>query len=245
MAHIGELLRAIRLEWGLTLREVMHRSQVLAGLWGSPTHVVSYGHLAKVEKGEHDLTVDKFFSLSEIYSRSPDTILRAYRPQRLVTSFSEQLGGPNATHIVTEGRLGEHARQLLPDQWDSAPPPILTSLLTADSADRRRYRRIIVGKNDLTLFPLIRPGSILKIDTHKRSIASRKEWFGEFDRPIYLLYTRDGYMCSWCELDDTGTWLTTVPHVCSKTAHRHLRYGNEVEVIGRAVGLIMNLETDA
>jgi len=31
-------------------------------------------------------------------------------------------------------------------------------------------------------------------------------------------------------------------HVCSKTPHRHLRYGQEVEVIGRAVGLIMNLE---
>jgi len=28
MAHIGELLHVIRLEWGLTLREVMHRSQI-------------------------------------------------------------------------------------------------------------------------------------------------------------------------------------------------------------------------
>jgi transcriptional regulator with XRE-family HTH domain len=66
MAHIGELLRVIRLEWGLTLREVMERSQIIAKIWGSPSHAVSYGHLAKVEKGEHDLTVDKFLSLSEI-----------------------------------------------------------------------------------------------------------------------------------------------------------------------------------
>lgn len=243
MAHIGELLRTIRLEWGLTLREVMQRSQVIAGLWGSPSHVVSYGHLAKVEKGEHDLTVDKFLSLSEIYSRSPERLLRAYRPQRLIASFSDPLGGPNLTHIITEGRLEEQATQLLPDNFNSIPSPATTTLVRSSGAiDRNRYRRVIVGKNDLTLFPLIRPGTILKIDTHKRAIATYREWSGEFDRPIYLLYTREGYMCSWCELDETSSWLTTVPHLCSKTPHRHLRYGQEVEIVGRAVGLIMSLE---
>jgi transcriptional regulator with XRE-family HTH domain len=243
MAHIGELLRVIRLEWGLTLREVMHRSQIVARLWGSPSHVVSYGHLAKVEKGEHDLTVDKFLSLSEIYSKSPDTILRAYRPQRFTASFFDPLGGPNLTQVITEGRLGEQALHMLPDDFGSSPAPAATTFVPLDgTSDRNRYRRVIVGKNDVTLSPLIRPGAILKIDTHKRAIATYKEWSGEFDRPIYLLYTREGYMCSWCELDVTGSWLTTVPHLCSRTSHRHLRFGLEVEVVGRAVGLIMNLE---
>jgi transcriptional regulator with XRE-family HTH domain len=243
MAHIGELLRVIRLEWGLTLREVMERSQVIAKIWGSSSHAVSYGHLAKVEKGEHDLTVDKFLSLSEIYSKSPETLLRAYRPQRGLTLFTDPLGGPNLTHVITEGRLGDRAMHFLPDDFGSAPIPDATTLVpSAATIDRNRYRRVIVGHGDLTLSPLIRPGTILKIDTHKRAIASYREWSGEFDRPIYLLYTREGYMCAWCELDVASSWLTTVPHICSKTPHRHLRYGQEVEVVGRAVGLIMSLE---
>jgi hypothetical protein len=205
--------------------------------------MVSYGHLAKVEKGEHDLTVDKFLSLSEIYSKSPDTILRAYRPQRLTTLLSDRLGGPNLTQVITGGRLADQATHLLPDVIGSSPAPAATAFVSPDGlSDRNRYKRAIVGRSDLTLSPLIRPGTILKIDTHKRAIATYREWSGEFDRPIYLLYTREGYICSWCELDETGSWLTTVPHVCSKTPHRHLRYGQEVEVIGRAVGLIMNLE---
>lgn len=243
MAHIGELLRVIRLEWGLTLREVMERSQVIARIWGNPSHAVSYGHLAKVEKGEHDLTVDKFLSLSEIYSKSPETLLRAYRPQRYTALLADPVGGPNLTNMVTEGRLGKRAMHLLPDNFGSAPAPDTTILLPPQgNVDKNRYRRVIVGNNDRTLSPLIRPGAILKIDTHKRAIASYREWSGEFDRPIYLLYTREGYMCAWCELDGTGSWLTTVPHICSKIPHRHLRLIQEVEVIGRAVGLVMTLE---
>src|ERR1039458_8700935 len=40
---------------------------------------------------------------------------------------------------------------------------------------------------------MIRPGSIVLIDTQKRTIASRREWTHEFDRPIYFLITRNGY----------------------------------------------------
>jgi transcriptional regulator with XRE-family HTH domain len=152
MAHIGELLRVIRLEWGLTLREVMERSQVIAKIWGSPSHAVSYGHLAKVEKGEHDLTVDKFLSLSEIYSKSPETLLRAYRPQRGLTLLTDPLGGPNLTHVITEGRLGDRAMHLLPDDFGSASIPDATTLVpSAATIDRNRYRRVIVGHGDLTL----------------------------------------------------------------------------------------------
>ena len=150
---------------------------------------------------------------------------------------------PRSTHIKSRVQTDlNSATSTNPQKTRTIEAIFNTFLAPPDGSIDRRYRRVIVGKNDLTLFPLIRPGAILKIDTHKRAIATYREWSCEFDRPIYILYTREGYVCSWCELDETGSWLTTVPHVCSKTPHRHLRYGQEVEVVGRAVGLIMNLE---
>jgi hypothetical protein len=117
--------------------------------------------------------VDKFLSLSEIYSKSPETLIRAYRPQRGLTLLTDPLGGPNLTHVITEGRLGDRAMQLLPDDFGSAPIPAATTLIrSAATIERNRYRRVIVGTSDLTLSPLIRPGAILKIDTHKRAIAT-------------------------------------------------------------------------
>jgi len=55
---------------------------------------------------------------------------------------------------------------------------------------------------------MIRPGSIVLIDTQKRTIASRREWTHEFDRPIYFLITRNGYASGFCELDRDADWLT-------------------------------------
>jgi hypothetical protein len=103
------------------------------------------------------------------------------------------------------------------------------------------YRRAIIGRRDKTLDPMIRPGSILKIDTQKRAIASRKEWTNEFDRPIYLLQTHKGFVCGWCELDKEGLWLTLVTHSLSHEPCQRWRYRKEVEVIGRAVAVSMRL----
>jgi hypothetical protein len=44
MERLGALLRSIRTEWGLSLREVKDRTELLAKLWGSPRYASSFGH---------------------------------------------------------------------------------------------------------------------------------------------------------------------------------------------------------
>lgn len=243
MAHIGEFLHEARLKLGFTLREVMERSQILARAWGNPSLVVHYGYLGKVEQGKHNPTVDKFFSLTEVYSQSADDMLRAYKVKSGVPVLPDPIGGPNLTHLITGGRLEERALRLLPEDFGVTPPPAKTLLLPPDgSLDRTRYIRVVLGTADHTLPAYYRPGTIFTIDTRRKAIASYKQWTSESDRPIYLLYTREGYLCAWCELDQSSSWLTIVPDVCSKAPHRHLRYGREVEVVGRAKNASIDLD---
>ncbi len=108
--------------------------------------------------------------------------------------------------------------------------------------ERNRYRKAVVGRKDRTLNPMIRPGAIITVDTHQRAIASPKEWTNEFDRPIYLLYTRTGYVCGWCQLTEGGTRLNVVSHLMAKLDVLPLAYGRDVDVVGRVVSVAMSLE---
>jgi hypothetical protein len=86
---------------------------------------------------------------------------------------------------------------------------------------------------------MIRAGSIVLIDTQKRSIATRREWNHEFDRPIYFLMTRDGYVSGFCELDKESDWLTVIPHALSFESNRRFRYRKDIEVVGTVVAAVI------
>jgi hypothetical protein len=77
------------------------------------------------------------------------------------------------------------------------------------------------------------------IDTQKRSIAGRREWNHEFDRPIYFLMTRQGYVSGFCELDRETDWLTVIPHALSFEPNRRWRFKREIEVVGTVVAAIV------
>jgi len=62
MAGIGTQLRAIRLQWGLSLREVEERSVSLAQECGESAYQISGSWLARVERGRHELTIPKLIS---------------------------------------------------------------------------------------------------------------------------------------------------------------------------------------
>jgi hypothetical protein len=73
-------------------------------------------------------------------------------------------------------------------------------------------------------------------------VALRKDWKHEFQRPIYFLMTREGYVCGWCELDKKSEWLTLVPHPLSPASSRRWKYRTEIENLGRVVVVAIRLE---
>jgi transcriptional regulator with XRE-family HTH domain len=242
MVGMGARLRAIRRQWQLSLREVEERSLRFAQERGNQSYQVSASWLDRLEREEHEITVNKLITLADIYNIPAEQLLRSVYPGASQPAFLRQLSTPNATMLLTEGPLADQAKFFLPDTPFSGPPPNETALLPADNGNMGApYRRGIIGKRDFTLDPMIPAGSIVQIDTQKRAICSRKDWTHEFQRPIYFLMTRDSYVCGWCELDKNSDWLTLIPHPLSPASSRRWRYRTEIENIGRVIVVAIRL----
>lgn len=240
MVGFGGKLRAARMEWQLTLREVEERSNRLAKEWGNPAYSISASWLDRVEREDRVLSATKLVVLAVVYGLTSAQLLALCSPAGANPESLEQLSGPNATLLLAKGPLEEHAKVWLPDKLVTDPPPEETTLLPADQGVMpTHYRRGIIGHRDRSLEPMIKAGSIVLINTQKRAIASRREWTHEFDRPIYFLLTRSGYVSGFCELDKEAEWLTLVPHPLSYEPSRRWRYRKEIEVIGTVAAVFM------
>lgn len=240
MHAIGGKLRTARIQWQLTLREVEERSTRLAQEWGNPAYRISASWLDRVEREDRGLSATKLIVLAVIYNLTPEQMLGLCPPTKSSLAQLEHVSSPNATLLLSDGPLEDHARQWLPEKLVTDPPPEETTLLPSDNTSLpSRFRRGIIGRRDRTLEPMIRAGSIVLIDTQKRAIASRKDWTHEFDRPIYFLLTRSGYVSGFCELDKEAEWLTLVPHALSYESNKRWRYKKEIEVIGTVAGVFM------
>jgi hypothetical protein len=118
------------------------------------------------------------------------------------------------------------------EKWDEIPVGFL------QHPDLRKSVYGYIGLEDYTLFPLIRPGSLVQIDASQRKISAEK-WKTEFDRPIYFVELRNGYVCSWCQLDRGQ--LIVIPHPHSRQDVRRFDYPSQAEIVGRVTGVTMRI----
>jgi hypothetical protein len=95
-----------------------------------------------------------------------------------------------------------------------------------------------IGMSDFTMFPILRPGSIVQIDGSQQKISHAK-WKDEHDRPIYFIELRGEFICSWCEV--RGGNLLAVPSPHSRCAIRQFVYPRDAEIVGRVTGVAMRL----
>jgi hypothetical protein len=95
-----------------------------------------------------------------------------------------------------------------------------------------------VGMRDRTMYPIIRPGSIVHIDQTQKKVVPIK-WENEHERPIFFVELRGEYLCSWCEMRDG--YLSSIPHPTSKCEVRRFSYPKDAEIVGRVIGVTMRL----
>jgi transcriptional regulator with XRE-family HTH domain len=238
----GLRLQTIRHQWQLSLRDVEERSLRLAQQWGNPSYRISASWLARVEHDGHELAVNKLIVLARIYGTPVEELLRPIHPDNVRPMLLEEAQVPNVTMLLTEEPAEEQPTLLLTNESRPEVTPEKTALISGENGHiQAPYKRGIIGRRDLTLDPMITAGSIVQIDTRKRTIGRRKDWGHEFRRPIYFLMTRDAYACGWCELDKDSEWLTLTPHPLSPALSSRWRYRKEVECIGRVILVAMRL----
>jgi transcriptional regulator with XRE-family HTH domain len=242
MEGIGGRLRSIRQKWGFTLRDVEDRSMRISQKWGNPSYRMSASWLDRVEREDRVLSGAKLIVLAVIYSLTSEELLAIYTQGSHNAAQFDEASGPNATLLLTRGPLEKLVRQRLPDSVLAERIPDQTTLLPPEDYLPGHYRRGVIGRQDKTLEPMVRAGTFVLIDTQKRAIAHRREWTNEYDRPIYFLYTRSGYVCGWCDLDRNTNWLTLVPHYASYAPAQRWKYRLEIEVVGRVAAMLQRFE---
>jgi hypothetical protein len=86
--------------------------------------------------------------------------------------------------------------------------------------------------------PLLRPGSLVLVDTEIRHIET-SGWTSEHDRPMYLVDVRNGYRCGWFVRD--AEKLVMQPHPMSRYAPESWVMPNEAEIVGKVIGVVTRL----
>lgn len=243
----GDRLRVVRMALGLKARDVERISRQLATACGKSDYYVSHSSLVTIEKHDATPSIYKLYTLSVIYSLNfvellalygvdvhaigraqlalavPGTRLikpEPYDPHRPVTLPMKVAANLNIEHTNLLSRMFE--------AWGSIPVGLIEHL------ELHKHMYGYIGLGDYTLDPLVRPGSIVRVNDRDRKIQS-PPWENEFARPIYFFELRQGYACGWCQLDDRE--LSIIPHSLSRATIRRFRHPDDVDIVGRVTAV--------
>ena len=252
--HPSQKLKNIRTRLGITTRDVSEMSEEIATREGNPEYHISNAWLTQIENSDSVPSIFKLYSLSAVY-RVKFTDLLSLFGVRLEKLQEHQLLSPLAdTHLTTLEVEDEDQKVSFPVRFDRGFDIDKTNLLSRmvevwgeipiamiRHLDIRHSQYGFIGLKDLTLYPLLRPGSFVQVDQTVRKIQPRR-WRTEYDRPVYFVELRDGYACSWCELQEGR--LLLIPHPLSPCNVRSLEYGTDAEIVGQVTAVAMRI-TDA
>ena len=246
----GLKLKRVREKLGLRYRQVEQASTLIAQQHRNQDYVVGLSRLADIENKGVIPSLHRLYSLCSIYRLDIAEVLEWYGIQLDDMARDSRFVAPSKTHPIQFANGDRGAVQVplkldpgvdfsrttylsrVIQQWGKLPLSLLSNLNIED------YRYAVIGSEDYLMYPLLPPGSLVQIDDSYRQVLNA-EWTNEYDRPIYFFELRDGYACCWCHLTDGH--LILQPHPQSPAKPMVLSYQNDVDVLGRVVGVAMQL----
>lgn len=230
-------LRELRNSLNVTVREVELKSRRIAEAKGDKRYYISNARLTQLERNSlSEPSLWKLFSLSAIYQVRITELMRLYDVEAEESEKYQAIAAPNVTRLLTHVpdsyRTSELLRRLVkhPDKTTLLPRVVNENDKQQQDTDRQFTCYGYIGLQDFTMYPLIRPGSIVEIDTRQKK-WKLITWRTEYERPIYFVETRHGYACGWCDLQ--GSQLLLIPHQSSHVSIRRFTYPNDIEIVGR------------
>lgn len=231
----GQRLKTLRSGRNITVRDVEHASRLIAEVKGDRRFCISNGWLAQLENGASEPSICKLFSLSVIYRVNFLDLVRLYNVDVNEKEKFERVADPYLTQLVGEKETGGRAvlAECSAEIVESSLIPDGETRATADGNHERHIVYAHLGISELTMYPMIRPGALLRIDTRQNKVTSGV-WHNEYERPIFFIELRGSYTCGWCELQCTD--LLIISHPSSSVGVRRFTYPREAEIVGRVVG---------
>jgi transcriptional regulator with XRE-family HTH domain len=248
MVDAGQQLRSLREQLGLTVRDVETASNKLASRHGNPEYAVSISRLSDIETKEIIPSIYKIYSLAVIYRRTFNELLAWYGIDLGQAAHDSGVIALRQSHLLAppEGGLARVPVRMDPSfdlrkttnigrmiqKWGIVPLAQVAAFFESD------FTYGYIGSEDLTMYPLLLPGSFVQVDESKNRVEERL-WRSEYERPVYFVESREGFTCCWCSLK--GEKIILQPHPLSPVQPRIMRFPQEAEVLGQVVGVAMRL----
>jgi transcriptional regulator with XRE-family HTH domain len=235
MNDAGYRLKKVRLALGLTFRDVERASDGLASARHCAEYFLPISRLAEIENHAALPTIYRVYALCAIYRLSFEEILLWYGVDLSQLSPEGTPLPPPPTPPQTRLLASGPERWIWDQSWTSNgehQPQTTASRLSSHIC----YAR--VGSEDRTMYPLVPPGTVVRIDTSLRRVLEWA-WRNEFERPIYFVEHAGGYCCSWCSLHHKT--LVLEPHPLSDCSPRTYRIPQQAEVRGQVIGVAISL----
>lgn len=134
------------------------------------------------------------------------------------------------TSILQDHTSGTHR---LLSIWREAP------LLLMLDVDWKGGPLVLVGQSDRMMWPLMPPGSLLRLDQSERTVDDGR--WDEFERPVYLVEYKGKLRC--CHAQRRGDTLRLIPHHESPERTSTTVLYKEAKVLGRLTTIFRPLAT--
>jgi len=194
-------------------------------------------------------SIYRFYSLAVVYRKDVRELLSWYGVDLNGIAKDIEVSTPTKSHVF--GAMASVSAPTMPlrlnpgfdgrrtvnfsrmvEAWGVVPLSYLEQFAS------RTFTYGYIGSEDLTMYPILPPGTFLQVD-ESRSEVAKGGWRSEYERPIYFVETREGHTCCWCTVSHEE--LILQPHPLSPVVARVLKYPQEAEVIGQVVGAAMRL----
>ena len=249
MLSAGRNLRVVREQLGLTMRDVECASVRIAERHKNEEFAVAPSRLSDIETKGLIPSIYRLYALAVIYRLDLREILSWYGIDLNLAAADLCLSLPPKSHRTEvlqsasvvqmpirmdpafDPRRTTHLGRMV-ERWGAVPLAYLAQF----AGDRYTYA--YVGSEDLTMYPILPPGTFLQVDESRNKILQGM-WRSEYERPIYFVETREGYTCCWCTAK--GDNIVLQPHSLSPVPVRILRHPQDAEVLGQVVGIALRL----
>ena len=250
MEDAGQKLKRARERLNLRYRDVEQASMQIAERRQNDEFAIALSRLSDIENKGTVPTIYRLYSLCAIYRLELTEVLEWYKVDLAMLPADAATIRLEQTHLLgfTPGSHGEVQVPLIMDsgvdlrkttylsraihRWGKLPLSLLNAL------DLKHHRYAFIGSEDWSMYPIVQPGALVLVDEGRRKVVSSK-WENEFERPIYFLEHRGGYVFGWCALIESQ--LMVLHHPVSQQPPETYSYPSEIDVIGQISGVAMLL----